>query len=196
MSRSRDDILQASARIFGDKGFHAASMQEIADAVDLQKGSLYHHVSSKQEILAALLEQALELLIAELREVMAVELPPAGKLRRAVRSYLTRLADNAELARVLLFEYRSLEPDLLARHVERRDTYEALWRQILAEGVEAGQFRKVDVPVAGFALLGMQNWMINWYRPDGRLDPEEVADRFVDLMLEGLGCEESRPQAF
>jgi AcrR family transcriptional regulator len=193
MSRSRDDILQASARIFGEKGFHAASMQEIADAVDLQKGSLYHHVQSKQEILAALLEQALELLIADLRQVVAADLPPAGKLRRAVRAYLTRLADNAELARVLLFEYRSLEPDLLARHVARRDAYESLWRQIVTEGVEAGEFRELDVPVAGFALLGLQNWMITWYRPDGRLSASEVADRFVDLMLEGLGYEDSRP---
>lgn len=189
----RQDILEASARIFGEKGFHGTSMQEIADAVHLQKGSLYHHVASKQEILFALLEDALDLLIADLQEVWVTDLPAEEKLRAAVRAYLRRLAEHADLATVLLLEYRSLEPKLLRRHIGRRDQFEAIWRKILSEGVKAGEFREVDVAVAAFALLGMQNWLITWFRSDGRLGPEEVAGRFSDLLIDGLTNRRSPP---
>lgn len=185
----RDDILKAAARIFREKGFHAASMHDIAEAVDLRKASLYHHIASKQEILLALLDQAMDLLIADLEQVADGGGGPEAKLRRAVRSYVGRLAGDVDLAAVLLLEYRCLEPELLQRHVERRDRFEGLWRRILREGADTGEFRMRDPQVAGFALLGLQNWMITWYRPGGRLNPEELADRFVTLFLQGVSSD-------
>jgi len=185
----RDQILQAAAHIFRQKGFHASSMQAIASAVDLQKATLYHHIASKQEILLALLDLALDLLIADLEPIVASSASPAGKLRQAMAAYLRRMADDADLAAVLLLEYRSLEAPLLAKHVERRDRFEALWRSIIDEGIQTGAFRPVDPAMAGFALLGVQNWMITWYRPNGRLAPEELAGLFCDLFLDGLAQE-------
>ena len=185
----RDEILQAAARIFRKKGFHASSMQDIADAVGLQKATLYHHIASKQEILLALLDLALDLLIADLEPIVASQASPAGKLRQSMAAYLRRIADDADLAAVLLLEYRSLDPKLLAKHIERRDRFEALWRSIIDEGIEVGAFRPVDPVMAGFALLGIQNWMITWYRSNGRLGPEELAGLFCDLVLDGLAAE-------
>src|SRR3989304_2639240 len=109
---ARDDILLAAAQVFRRKGFHGASMQDIADAVGLQKASLYHHVHSKQEILLALLDRALDLLIADLEPIAAEEGPSGAKLRRAIRSYVARLTQEPDLAAVLLLEYRNLEPEL------------------------------------------------------------------------------------
>lgn len=183
---SRDDILRASAQIFRQKGYHATSMQDIADAVSLQKASLYHHISSKQEILLALLDRAMDLLIADMERIVESEVAPVAKLRQAMRVYTRRLAEQADLAAVLLLEYRSLKPELRARHVRRRDRFESLWREIVRAGVRTGDFRQIDPAVAGFGVLGVQNWMITWYRPDGRLSPEELADRFADLLLDGL----------
>ena len=183
---AREEILLAAAQIFRRKGFHGASMQDIADAVGLQKATLYHHVHSKQEILLALLDRALDLLIADMEEISAQDGSAAEKLRRAIRSYLTRLAEQADLASVLLLEYRSLEPELRRRHISRRDKFESIWRRLLRQGMDRGEFRVVDERIAGAALLGVQNWSITWFRPNGRLSTAELADQFADLLLRGL----------
>lgn len=182
----RDDILQAAAQIFRQKGYDAASMQDIADAVGLQKASLYHHVDSKQDILLALLDHALDLLIADMQAVLASDLPADEKLLAAMRAYVDRLTSEADLAAVLLLEYRSLEPRLRAKHIQRRDKVEAAWREIIIQGTRAGLFRQVDSAVAGFALLGVQNWMITWYNASGRLKADDLADDFYDLFVRGL----------
>ena len=183
---NRTDIIQAAAQIFRQKGYHGASMQDIADAVGLQKASLYHHVSGKQEILSAILDQALDRLIEDLQRIVDSNLPADAKLRQAIHAYLRRLTENADLAAVLLLEHRSLEPPLRQQHIQRRDRYEALWRKILRQGDDDGVFAPVDETITAFALLGVQNWLITWYRPDGRLPVGQLADRFSDLFLEGL----------
>jgi AcrR family transcriptional regulator len=188
----RSDIIQAAATIFRKKGFHATSMQDIADAVDLQKASLYHHVTSKQDILFTILEQALDLLIADMRAVVDSEMSPEEKLKLAMQVYIGRLAEDHDLSSVLLLEHRSLEHRLLERHNKRRDRYEGLWRKILQEGLEQGVFRQVDVPVVAFAILGVQNWMITWFKEDGRLTALELADHFSDLFLRGLLTDPAR----
>lgn len=190
---SRADIIQAAAQIFRKKGFHATSMQDIANAVKLQKASIYHHVESKQEILFTILEHALDLLIGDMRAVSDSDLKPKEKLRLAMQVYVGRLTSDADLATVLLLEYRSLEKKLRTRHAVRRDRYEALWRKIIEEGVDQGVFRPVDISIATFAIMGVQNWMITWYREGGRLSALELSDHFSELFLYGLLVEESDP---
>jgi AcrR family transcriptional regulator len=186
----RAGILQAAAQIFRKKGYHATSMQDIADAVKLQKASLYHHVESKQEILFSILEQALDLLIGDMRAVVDSDLSPEEKLRLAMQVYMGRLTGDADLATVLLLEYRSLEKKLRSRHAVRRDRYESLWRKIVEEGVEQGVFRQVDISIASFAIMGVQNWMVTWYQEGGRLTALELSDHFSELFLEGLRAKE------
>jgi len=182
----RADIIQAAAQIFRRKGYHAASMQDIANAVGLQKASLYHHFTSKQDILLEILDQALDLLIHDMQAIVDSDASPESKLRQAMASYIDRVTHQADLAAVLQLEHRSLEPRKRARHIARRDRYDALWRTLIRQGVEAGVFRRLDETIVTFALLGIQNWMITWYRPEGRLKPEEIASLFADLMLNGL----------
>lgn len=182
----RSDIIHAAAQIFRLKGYHATSMQDIADAVQLQKASLYHHVTSKQEILFTILEEALDTLIGDMRPVVGADLSPEEKLRLAMQVYIGHLTEDADLSTVLLLEYRSLEDRLRIRHNARRDRFEGLWRKILQEGVDQGVFRSVDVSMAAFAIIGVQNWMITWYREGGRLTSLEIADHFSDLFLRGL----------
>ncbi len=182
----RSDIIQAAAQIFRQKGYHAASMQDIADAVNLQKASLYHHVESKQDILLSIFDQVLDLVIEDLEQVVQSDLFPDRKLRQAMQVYVERLAKDTDLAAVLLFDYRSLDPSLRSRQNARRDAYEDLWRQIVQEGIETGIFRQVDEAVTVFALLGIQNWMMTWFHEDGRLSAAAIADQFSDLILDGL----------
>lgn len=183
---TRQEILETAAQIFSEKGFHAASMQDIAEAVQLQKASLYHHVSSKQEILLELLDQALDLVTERLTEVIGQPLPPPDKLRLAIRTFLQILADHKPLSAVLLFEYRSLEPEYHSRHLPRRDRFEQIWRDLIQEGKEAGVFNSAHPALTARALLGVMNWTITWYHPEGALTIVEIADQFADLFLDGL----------
>ena len=183
---TRDEILEAAAQIFSQKGFHAASMQDIAQAVNLQKASLYYHVSSKQEILLALLDRALDMLIEHMLTVTSQPFPPDIKLRKAMTAYLQDMLEHRDLASVLLLEHRSLEPELHARHIPRRDRFEHLWRDLIQEGLDEDVFCCVDPDLSARALLGVMNWTITWYRPDGRLTPNMIVEQFADLFLNGL----------
>jgi len=183
---TRDEILAAAVQIFGQKGFHATSMQDIAEAVNLQKASLYHHVSSKQEILVDVLDQALDLFIANMQVVMQSPLPPDDMLRQAMQTYMVTILQQRDLASVLLLEHRSLEPELHARHIPRRDRFEGLWRDLIHQGVEAGCYFAVDPAMTARALLGVMNWVITWYSPQGNLTPEQISSQYADLFLKGL----------
>lgn len=182
----RQEIIEAAADIFSKKGYHATSMQDIAEAVNLQKASLYHHFSSKQEILLAVLDQALDLLITNMQQVLELGIPSDKKLRQAMQVYIETTLNHRQLARVLLLEYRSLDPNLQSRHIIRRDRFEQMWRDLLLEGWESGDFQCQDISLTARGLLGVMNWMITWYHPDGPLPPATVAEYFSDLFLLGL----------
>jgi AcrR family transcriptional regulator len=183
---TRDEILLAAAHIFQEKGYHAASMQDIAQAVELQKGSLYHHVESKQDILLALLDQALDRILEKLQEIQDLEVSPDKKLRLAMQSYLSFLAENRSLSSVLLLEHRSLKPEYKNKHIPRRDDVEDIWQEIINSGINQGYFQTTQPGLTAKALLGVINWTITWYREDGLLSPIEIADHFTDLFFEGL----------
>lgn len=183
---TREDILEAAAQVFRQKGFHGASMNDIAEAVSLQKASLYHHVSSKQEILFEILDRALQLLLEQISTITTQIIPANEKLRLMIRAYLQILVENIDLATVLLFEHRALERREHARHVPNRDKFEWLWRDVLAEGVRDRLFNCEDVSLTTRALLGLLNWTITWYRPDGEKSIEQIADDYSTLLLNGL----------
>jgi AcrR family transcriptional regulator len=183
---TREDILEAAAQIFRQKGFHGASMSDIADAVNLQKASLYHHVSSKQEILLEILDRALQLLLERISSITAQNIPADKKLRLMIHEYMQILAENVDLATVLLFEHRALERRQHARHVPTRDQFESLWRDVLEEGVNKKLFKCNDIPLAVRALLGLMNWTITWYRPDGEKTIEQISDDYSNLLLNGF----------
>src|SRR5215217_6458808 len=183
---TREDILEAAAQVFRQKGFHGASMANIAEAVNLQKASLYHHVSSKQEILLELLDRALELLLERISPIATQSISADERLRQMIREYLQILAENTDLSAVLLFEHRSLEGKQHARHVPNRDKFEALWRNVLADGVHSKKFICDDTALAARAMLGIMNWTITWYRPNGPLQIDQIADHYSDLLLNGL----------
>jgi len=183
---TRDDILDAAAQVIRRKGFHGASMADIADAVKLQKASLYHHVTSKQEILLDLLERALQLLSDRISQIAAGDLPADEKLRQMIKVYLQLLAENSDLSSVLLFEYRSLDKKSHARHIPHRDKFEGIWREVVNEGVRAGLFACPDGPIAVRMLMGVMNWTLTWYNPAGPKSIERIADQYAELLFHGL----------
>jgi AcrR family transcriptional regulator len=183
---NKELILEAAAQIIRQKGFHATSMKDIADAVSLQKASLYHHVSNKQEILLLLLEQGLDILTDRLHKVLQKDEPVDIKIRQAIAAFFEVLFEHSDIVSVLLLEHRSLDSDLHSRHIASRDRYERLWRDLIQEGIQSGVFRPCDPALTARSLLGVMNWTITWYRPGGPLSVEEITDHMVDLFINGL----------
>jgi AcrR family transcriptional regulator len=183
---TRDRIIETAAQVFRQKGFHGASMEDIAQAVNLKKASLYHHFESKQEILLEILDRALQLLLGKISTITCQNIPADKKLRLMIRQYLQILSENVDLAAVLLFEHRALERRQHARHIPNRDRFESLWKDVIAEGVAKKVFACDDPSMAVRALLGQMNWTITWYSPYGEKSIEQIADEYSNLLLNGL----------
>ena len=190
---SREDILRAAAQVFRKHGFHGTSMQQIADAVGLQKGSLYHHIASKEELLHEVMMAGLTQLGERLKAVATSPLPPANKLRQLIDTHILYAAENLDIATVVLFEHRAVLsfPALRDEYVSRRDLFESQFRQAIQEGVDSGDFRPVDVPIVAQTLLGAHNWLVMWYRPEGRLSLQEITSIIADTFLRGLLVEKA-----
>jgi len=187
---NREDIIRAAAKVFRERGFHGTTMQQIADAVGLQKGSLYHHIASKEELLNEVVIAGLTQLGERLEAVVTSSLPPAQKLRQLIETHIRYAAENLDIATVVLFEHRAMLdfPALRAEYVARRDFFESQFRKAIQEGVDSGDFCPVDVPIVAQALLGAHNWLVMWYRPDGRLSPPEIASVIAEVFLRGLAA--------
>jgi AcrR family transcriptional regulator len=183
---SREAILESAAQVFRQKGFHGASMADIADAVQLQKASLYHHFSSKQDILLELLDLAVEMVTERMLQVMAQDVPADERLRLAMRSYLKTLSEQGDLVSVMLLEHRSLEPEYRSRHIPHRDRFENMWRDLIQQGVDAGIFACDNIPLTVRGLMGVMNWTITWYQPGGKLSIDEISDDFAGMFMNGL----------
>ena len=183
---TRNELVETAAQVFRQKGYHGASMDDIAKAVKLRKASLYHHFTSKQEILLEILDRALQLLLERISVITEQNISTDKKLRMMIRRYLQILAENVDLAAVLLFEHRALERRQHARHIPNRDKFESLWKDVIAEGVQKKLFNCGDPGLAVRALLGQMNWTITWFHSDGELTIEQIADQYSDLLLNGL----------
>lgn len=181
-----EEIWDTAERLFSQHGYHATTMRHIASELGLEGGSLYAHIESKEEILRAVIGRAGDQFVQTLEPIATSDAPPEEKLRMAIRDHVRLIADNLDAATVYFHEWKFLRPKYRASALERRDEYERMFRRIITDGIEAGIFRDIDQKLAGILILSVGNWLYQWYDPAGRLSPEEVADRFTDMILEGL----------
>jgi AcrR family transcriptional regulator len=185
------EILQAAARVFHEKGFHAARIQDVADELGMQKGSLYHYISTKQDLLKGLVEGAMQRLIAELRGISGTGHSAHQKLAMAIEAHLRLTQEDREIWGIL----RRENLDLLNRGSQSDirgmiKEYESIWDDLVNLGVESNEFDPdLDGRVVVQAILGMCNATGVWFRPDGRLPIQEVARVFSEIVLRGV----SRP---
>lgn len=185
-SEREDQLLEAATRLFKQKGYHNTSMQDIADALGVQKGSLYYYIDSKEELLRQLLERATSFLGAQIDEIYATNLSPTEKLAQALENHAETMMTNLDLVAVYLNEYRNLPPPRLQEALVVRKHYEQVLIQILNDGIAAGEFRPVNVRMVVYGLLGMLNWTHQWFSPTGEFTAHEIAVILTDLALNGL----------
>lgn len=186
-SRPREAELHAAAtRLFRQRGFHATSMQDLGEALGMNRGSLYHYISAKDELLWAILTRALDRLEERVLPILAAEAPPIDRLTDAIREHLRVAADHADELSLIQIEWRALDRRRQAEMIRRRDAYEARWRATLEAGIADGSVRSLDVRLAGIGILSACNWFTQWYRPGGASSVDEIADAFAELFLGGL----------
>ena len=182
----QDQLLEVATYLFKEKGYHDTSMQDLADALGMQKASLYYYIESKQDLLYRLLDRAFALMRIQIDEIYASGLPAAEKLRQALTNHAVTVMDNLNLISVYLNEYRNLPPRRLRQVLRVRKHYEQGLMQIVQDGIANGDFRPVDVKMTVFSLLGTLNWTHQWFSPEGALSSQQVAAILVDLALYGL----------
>jgi AcrR family transcriptional regulator len=184
MSARRQELARHAARLFAEKGFHGTSMEDVANAIGVQKPSLYEYVSSKQDLLYETMRDGAQAFHAALDSIDD-RLPAVEKLRLALRAHLHVVAEQLDVATVFVREWRYLEGPRGEQFVAERRRYEERIRDLFREGVEQSEFRTdLDVATAALLFLSAANWAYTWLQA-GR-DTDRLADRFFDLLVEGM----------
>jgi len=182
----RRQIEDAASALFGSRGYAATSMRDIARLVDLQGGSLYAHVSSKEDVLWSIVEGAAARFHAEVGPIARDGGTVTARLRAMARAHVGVIAEDRDRAGVFLFQWTALGPQRRAEIAKLRDDYEGYWREAIGEGVAGGELRAADPKLAATLVLSALNGTALWYRPEGPLRADEIADRYADLLLGGL----------
>ena len=189
-SARRNEIVDAAAAAFYDAGYDATSMQDIADRVGLLKGSLYHHIRSKEDLLAAVLADAqdggLEIVRRHQQHAQA---SCTVRLRAFVMDYTVYCLDGRVKAAIFDREFRYLPPRLKRQLLSTRDEFDRFLRQLLRDGVQAGEFsRDIDVVVMTNVIYSLMNTVYRWYSPKGPASAGVVSEHIADLVGRGLNA--------
>lgn len=184
VTRPREaELLRVATNLFRERGFHATSMQDLAEALGMNRGSLYHYIESKDDLLWWIVSGALDKLRARVEPVLGGDGPAVERLRGAIAEHLAFAADHGDELALVQIELRSLAPARRAELIERRDAYEHEWRATLEAAFADGSLRATDTRLTVIAILSACNWFTQWYRADGALTVDQIAASFADLFL-------------
>ncbi len=186
-SARRDEVTRAAARLFSERGYNGTSMQHLADALGFQRGSLYAHIGSKEELLFDVVEEGGNRFLQRAEQALEQPGPASARLRALLVGHVETAIEHLDAATVFLNEWRYLSPDLKRLVQEKRDRYETIVRTIISDGIAAGDFRPdANVRFAARLVLSAGNWTYAWYRPGGEMGPTEIGERFAELIIRGL----------
>jgi AcrR family transcriptional regulator len=184
----RTAILDAAAVVFDRAGYSGATLEDVAREAGIGKTTLYHYFDSKAEILFGIHEVFIDLLISSHERRLRLGLGPDQLLLEVLADILELMDTHRGHVRVFFEHHRELpEPDREVIRV-KRDRYEAMLQDVIRGGIADGSFRQVDPSLSALALFGMCNWAYQWYRPDGELRTREIAYRFYDFFVNGIGA--------
>ena len=183
-------IVDAGAQVFARKGYHATRMQDIADELDLQKGSLYYYFDSKEALLFHIIEEELGRALVNIEAVVMLDEPPLAKIEQGVAAHFATFHGFSNVSTIFLFEkVESINVKAGQKINAMSRRYEEYWRQLLQEGVEAGALSaNLDIKIATKAIMGMCNMSFIWFQPTGRMSIEEIATHFTQYILRGMAA--------
>jgi AcrR family transcriptional regulator len=185
---TRDDVVRAAGRLFADRGYHGTSMRDLGKELGLLGSSLYSHVSSKQDLLVAVVEEGARLFEASAERALAGEGSATDRLDALISGHVDVVLENIDVARTFLNEARVLDSGQRSRIVAARDHYEEAFRSVIREGREDGSFdADADPKTGSIFILSILNAIERWYRPEGELDPGELVAELSRFARSALG---------
>jgi len=182
----RAQIEKTASRLFRERGFHGTSVRDIADAVGLQGGSLYAHISGKEDLLWSISNASADRFFAAITPIVQSNDDLPRKLRNAIIAHVGVITGDLDAAAVYTTEWRHLETDRRAEMARRRDEYESLFRGLIGRGIREGMLAPVDEGDATLFCLSALNYVFLWYKPDGRMTSDEVATMLAGFIFDGL----------
>ncbi len=181
----RLEILRAAGKQFRGRGFAETGMRDIAEAAELSPANLYNYFQGKQDLLFFCQDSSLDRMIAALEKARRAKTSAAARLRLVIVSHLRCLLDEVEGSAAHLLT-SALPPRQQRYLVGKRDRYELGVRNLIASGMRTGEFVSTDAALVARAMLGALNWTVQWFRPDGQMTAEEIAEAFSDYLIRGL----------
>jgi TetR/AcrR family transcriptional regulator, cholesterol catabolism regulator len=184
MATRRAELTREAARLFAERGYHGTSIGDLAKALGVQKGSLYAHIESKQDLLYEAMREGAEAFHAAL-DAIPDDLKVTERIRLALRAHLRVVKEQLDVATVFVREWRYLEGERAAEFLAERRRYEERFRALFREGRELGELRTdLDDQAAVLLVLSAANWAYTWLPPDAETD--ELADRFFAILVDGV----------
>lgn len=182
------ELLEVAARLFRANGYDSTSMQDIADEMSILKGSLYHYVRSKEDLLWLIVEPSLASIHSEVAIILRDRSEPLVKrIRLAIKAHVNRFDNDLHMYVIARETGSSLSPGRFEQYSKMRESYDRLWREALQEGVENGEVRDdLDIRVVVHGILGMINWMSRWLPIKDSDSAEKGAEQFGRLVAEGI----------
>jgi len=181
----RTEIIKSAAAAFHRRGYHGASVEEIARALKMTKGNLYYYFRDKQDILFGCHDYSLGVALELLEQVEAEPMPPDERLRRLINGFVHLIIDELHGSGLTL-ELEALPRPLLQKVVAKRDRFDRGLRKIVQDGMDQGLFAPGDPKLLAFAVMGALNWISRWYDPRGGASSDEIALAFADYLVRGL----------
>jgi AcrR family transcriptional regulator len=182
---TRERIVRSAAELFAKQGYHATGISELLAAAELSRGAFYYHIDGKETLLFEISRTQVEQMNAVAAVIAASEAPARERMRLLAQSLIRNISDHHAEWVVFFREFDALEGERREEILAAREQYEQYWLRVLRDGAASREFVKLSrLQVKG--ILGMLNYTYLWIDPNGRLKPEQIADTFVDLLLEGI----------
>jgi len=181
-------IINAAIKVFHQKGYRAATLDDVANELGLTRPALYHYVASKENLLSLIYLKALERFFAIIYEITGMDLSPPEKLRVFVHRHLHNIViENLAMFTVFFSEENQLPEAYFQKIRTEKRKFTRVVEDIIEEGIAQGYFREVNVKLQANAIIGMCNWLYRWYKPGkSSFKPDEIASQFIDLLENGL----------
>lgn len=182
----RAEVLATAERMFADRGFHATSVRDIAEALNIKAGSLYAHIEAKEGLLWSIVTSAADRFFAAVEPIVQSDLVPLEKLRRVIAAHVGVITTSAASASVYTTQWRHLSEPRRSEFSARRNAYEQMVRGLVRDCIREGTLADLDEKFATLLILSSINWIYQWYRPDGPMTPDEIARKLTNMLLDGL----------
>ena len=183
---SRERIIRTAISLFAARGFRGTSIRDIAHAMNMSISNIYHYFGNKEGLLVAILEHASEQLVEPLSDVRSLDLPPVERFRKLVETHLRLSQQNNDQGKIFSLDEEHLSPE--GEDINRRIQRAILdiYREELQELQQEGFAGERSITVLTFNVLGVINWQLRWYRPEGPLSFQQVVDEIVSFVLYGV----------